>query len=159
MHYAPAPVLSNSWRTDASVQVGDGEIKKVSASIDTGVNRVYPPRTVCNSFNSSLASLGIKLIKLGVATDYCARKCRDAFHAFPAITITIGSFKFELYVDYFGNNGDCAFQVHDFPGDREDQILVGAPVVTRVVTRWDARMAPSFGFCHPQTRLIATGIS
>jgi hypothetical protein len=37
MHYAPAPVLSNSWRTDASVQVGDGEIKKVSAGIDTRV--------------------------------------------------------------------------------------------------------------------------
>jgi hypothetical protein len=34
---SPAPVLSNSWRTDASVQVGDGEIKKVSAGIDTRV--------------------------------------------------------------------------------------------------------------------------
>jgi len=98
-----------------------------------------------------LASLGIKLIQLGVAADYCARICRDAFHAFPAITITICSFKFELkpelYVDYFGNNGDCEFEVHDFQGDREDQILVGAPVLTRVVTRWDARMAPSIGFC------------
>ena len=153
MQYAHVSFLSHIWRTGATVGIANGPPIVVSARIDTGVNRLYLSESLWLDFQATLRKSGISLSRQVPAGDYYSDKCIPS--AFPTIHLKIGDFQFDLqasmYVESVEDGARCAVQIYDYPDAREGEILVGAPVLTRVVTHWQSGILPRIGFCLPIT--------
>lgn len=153
LHYAMVPFLSPTWRTGATVRVASGPAVALPARIDTGVNRLYLPKDPWERFQTLLQGAGISLSRQITAGDYYSEKCD--LTSFPTIHLSIGDFKFDLepsmYVESVDSGARCAVQIYDYPDVQQGEILVGAPVLTRVVTKWKPGIKPTIGFCLPIT--------
>jgi hypothetical protein len=153
LHYAKVPFLSPTWRTGATVRVASGPAVTLPARIDTGVNRLYLPKEPWEGFQTLLQGSGIFLSRQIPAGDYYSEKCD--LTSFPTIYLSIGDFKFDLepsmYVESVDGGARCAVQIYDYPDMQQGEILVGAPVLTRVVTKWKPGIKPTIGFCLPIT--------
>jgi hypothetical protein len=152
MHYSRVPFLTNIWRVSGSMSLGNDVPVSVSARIDTGVNRLYLSRSLWVKFTKGLSRFGVELAKQVPAGDFSTSKC-DSIASFPVVRIMFGSFIFdltpEMYVSIVEDGSRCAIQldVHDSAYDNE--VLIGAPVLTRIVTRWQSGWFPTIGFCTP----------
>jgi hypothetical protein len=149
--FAGVPWLSSMWRVGGTVKIGNTEVESVFARIDTGSNRVYLTPALWRNFVVILMSLNVELKQDLEFGDYYSEKVDMAL--LPTIHLVLGEFKFdltpEMYVIPFDQPVKFAYQLFDFESARGDTILVGAPVLTRVVTKWDSNFPPNVGFCLP----------
>ena len=147
----PIPLLTKTWRITAAVRIGDSQSHLVQARIDTGGNRVYLSMELWRRFVEALDSKGIRLMKNMRSGEYYSEPC--ALRDLPIIHLRFGEFNFDLIPEMYVISTEepvlYTYQVHDYPSIDESIILVGAPVLTRVVTKWDSNFPPSIGFCRP----------
>ena len=147
--------FSTMWSTTAEIRIdkhGVNRVEVVSARVDTGFNRLYLPRILCDQFKTALTDNGIEIQKTSAASDYFSAQCDDT-DKLPTIFLTLGEFNFELtpelYVHHYPASKQCTLQVYDLPDPRDTEILIGAPMLTRVVSFWDS-VGRRMGFCHPK---------
>jgi hypothetical protein len=152
MAFAHVSKKSTSWRTRGTISVEGFPVERAFASIDTGTNRVHLPKSMWDTFVALLASIGVELTRSVVNGDFYTSECGAVF---PTIHLTLGDFKFDLTPELYVipvSSGRCRLQVYEYAPELDNEILIGAPVLSRVVTRWDSRFLPSIGFCQPVGR-------
>lgn len=152
--YSGIPLDGGVWSIKVRASAGNNEMHEYQARMDTGVHRVYLPEDLWNHFVAVVVLGGLKLDRIGPSTDYFARNCGEALSHLPTFNFSFGGLHFALdptmYVKVSGaesGSPTCHFQVSDSPSASE--ILVGAPVLTRVVTQWDSR-SRRMGICLPK---------
>ena len=152
LSFAYVPMLTNTWLTGGSVRVGDHPARSLSARVDTGVNRIYLPKPLWDEFNSTLVENGIKIEKASVASEYFSSQCENTARL-PSIFLALGEFSFELkpehYVQHYPATRQCTFQIYNMPDPKDTEALIGAPLLTRVVSFWDS-VKRRMGFCLPK---------
>jgi hypothetical protein len=142
------------WMIDSKISINFGEPLGFPARLDTGSQRLYLPDRLWEEFNSYLSSIGILLKQESPSSDFYIENCNN-FAELPDINIAFGDFKIVLdptqYVRIFkkGANIVCLIRISTMPG--LDEVLVGAPVLTRIVTRWDS-FSKTIGVCHPKSK-------
>ena len=152
--YSGIPPEGGVWSIKVRASAGDNEIHEYQARMDTGVHRVYLPEDLWNHFLAVFVFLGLKLDRIGPSTDYFAKNCGEALSHLPKFNFSLGGLNFvfdpTMYVKVLGaesGSPTCYFQVSDSPSSSE--MLVGAPVLTRLVTQWDSR-SRRMGICLPK---------
>jgi hypothetical protein len=145
--------FSNAWKVNSEIAIGSNDPVAVQARLDTGAIRIYLPLLLWNQFRDAVVEKGINLDKKVHAGDYSATKC-DRVEELPIIKVMFGEFSYDLspreYVEILPEKGTCVFHIYELPDEMSDEALIGAPLLTRVVTKWDS-YKKQVGFCEPTT--------